>query len=94
MVSAGHYTLSEVGVVPGLSLTVPSAGWRSTEQLVRHRWKDEVVRLYLAPIKVAGQSQTLLVALDAADDADLAHLAAEVAPIVDSIQLPAGAVAG
>jgi hypothetical protein len=205
VVTAGHYTLSEVGVVPGLSLTVPSAGWRSTEQdqgelnlIPSDRpndrlfvWDDlnavkstgaghgttvlshvgttaqaliswittnpdllvvstpapatigagiastslvvgvsqtaqygdpacptnprcadlftnraywgtnsygiggpEVVHLYFIPITLTGASQTLFVALDAADTTDLAHLAAEAAPILDTIHLPAGALAG
>ncbi len=50
---------------------------------------DEVVRLYLATIKVGGHPHTLFVALDGANDADLVHLAAEVAPIVNSVRLPA-----
>jgi hypothetical protein len=54
---------------------------------------NEEVRLYLAAITVGGQPQTILVALDATDDADLAGLATASAAIIDSIHLPAGAVA-
>lgn len=53
----------------------------------------EEVRLYLAAITVGGQPQTIFVALDATDDADLAGLTAAAAPILDSLHLPAGAVA-
>jgi hypothetical protein len=51
---------------------------------------DEEVRLYLATIKVGGQPHTFLVALDGANDADLAHLANEVAPIINSVRLSSG----
>jgi hypothetical protein len=54
---------------------------------------NEEVRLYLAAITVGGQPQTIFVALDATDDADLAGLTTAAAPIIDSIYLPAGAVA-
>jgi hypothetical protein len=56
---------------------------------------DEQVRLYLAAIKVAGQPQTIFVALDAPGvAADLGALSTAAAPVIDSIRLPEGAVVG
>ncbi len=52
---------------------------------------DEEFRIYLAAITVSGQPQTLFVVLDAPTDAGLTQLAAEAAPIVNSLQLPADA---
>jgi hypothetical protein len=55
---------------------------------------DEQLRLYLAPITVAGQPRTLFVAIDATGGAsDLAALVKETSPILDSLRLPAGAAA-
>jgi hypothetical protein len=56
---------------------------------------NEQVRLYLAAIKVAGQPQTVFVTLDAPGGAaDLGALSTAAAPILDSIRLPEGALAG
>ncbi len=52
---------------------------------------DEEFRIYLAALTVSGQPQTLFVVLDAPTDAELTQLAAEAAPIVNSLQLPADA---
>jgi hypothetical protein len=50
---------------------------------------DEEARLY-----IAGVAHTFFVVLDATNDADLAHLASEAAPIINSLRLPAGVVSG
>jgi hypothetical protein len=55
---------------------------------------DEEVRLYLGTIKVSGSSHTFLVALDAADHADLLRLENAAKPIIGSVRLPSGAGGG
>lgn len=55
---------------------------------------DEEVRLYLGTIKVSGSSHTSLVALDAADHADLLRLENAAKPIIGSVRLPSGAAGG
>ena len=55
---------------------------------------DEQVRLYLGTIKVSGSPHTFLVALDAADHADLLRLENAAKPIIGSVRLPSGAAGG
>ena len=52
------------------------------------------VRLYLATITSSGQASNFLVAVDATSHADLAAFAAEATPIINSVGLPPGVVAG
>jgi hypothetical protein len=52
---------------------------------------DEEVRLYIGTIKVSGSPHTFLIALDAADRADLLRLENAANPIIGSVSLPSGA---
>ena len=55
---------------------------------------DEEVLLYIGRIKISGTRHTFMIALDAVNQAALQHLEAAAAPIVASVHLPFGAVAG
>lgn len=55
---------------------------------------DEVMRLYVAPVTVDGAPHELLVVLDATSSADLGSLIATAQPVLDSLHLPAGVIAG
>lgn len=55
---------------------------------------DEQVRLYLGTITINGNPHTFLVALDAADHADLLRLENATRPIIGSVRLPSEAAGG
>ena len=55
---------------------------------------DEQVRLYLGTIQISGNPHTFLVALDAADHADLLRLENAAKPIIGSVRLPSRAAGG
>jgi hypothetical protein len=55
---------------------------------------DEEVLIYLGTIKISGSPHTFLVFLDAVNHADLKRLENAAEPIVASVRLPSGVVAG
>jgi hypothetical protein len=55
---------------------------------------DEEVRLYLGTLRISGSPHTFMVALDAADHADLLRLENAAKPIIGSVRLPSGTVGG
>jgi hypothetical protein len=78
------------------------AGPRCADMFTSRHWSpggysiggDEEVRLYLGTIKVSGSPHTFLIALDAADHADLMRLENAAKPILGSVRLPSGAAGG
>ena len=55
---------------------------------------DEQARLYLGTVKISESPHTFMVTLDAVNHADLQRLDNAAEPIVASVRLPSGAVAG
>ena len=79
------------------------AGPRCADMFTSRHWHhpggyaiggDEEVRLYLGTIQISGSPHTFLVALDAADHADLLRLENTAKPIISSVRLPSGAASG
>jgi hypothetical protein len=79
------------------------AGPRCADMFTSRHWDhpggygiggDEEVRLYLGTIQVSGSPHTFLVALDAADHADLLRLENAAKPIIGSLRLLSGAASG